>query len=177
MYHSLTHSYFLDQGEPSRDCCVGTLGGRSMKVVDFKDTYTNFYHHLLSERFKIAVDEALQWEAQKQHGRTLAVVSFLRIDGTVCWTDELEHSGTAKVSINELLSWTLQNCFVANKATLRRQIKWIPMGISPSPQLANIFCYVVERQFMYAATTLPTRNLNCRYLDDVFVIDPMPSDG
>ena len=100
-----------------------------MKVVDFKDTYTNFYHHLLSERFKIAVDEALQWEAQKQHGRTLAVVSFLRIDGTVCWTDELEHSGTAKVSINELhelLRWTLQNCFVANKATLRRQINGYP---------------------------------------------------
>ena len=161
---------------------LAALGGRSMKVVDFKDMYTNIPHRLLSERVKIAVDEALQWEAQKQLGRTLAAASFSRIDGKLCWTDESsnqENSSTATVSINELhelLSWTLQNCFVVNGATLRRQIKGIPMGISPSPQLANIFCYVVERQFMYATTSLPTRNLNCRYLDDVFVVDPMPSE-
>ena len=125
---------------------LAALGGRSMKLVDFKD----ISHHLLSERVKIAVDEAIQWEAQKQHARTLAAVSFSRIDGKLCWMDERssqENRGTANVSINELhelLGWTLQNCFVANGATLRRQIKGIPMGISPSPQLANIFCYVVE---------------------------------
>ena len=152
-----------------------------MKVVDFKEMYTNIPHTLLCDRVKSAVDEAVQWEAQKQHGRACALVNFSREDGKLCWSGEspssAEQLGAMRVSLNDLhnlLSWTLRNCFVANGAILRRQIKGIPMGISPSPQLANIFCYVVERQFMYATTL--TRSLNCRYLDDVFVVDLMPSE-
>ena len=72
------------------------------------------------------------------------------------------------------LQWTLGNCFVTNGSIVRRQTKGIPMGISPSPQLANIFCYVTEKQFVYSSTTVP-RSINCRYLDDLFVVDPIPS--
>ena len=39
-----------------------TLAGRSMKVVDFKDMYTNIEHKLLLQRVEMAVDEALRWE-------------------------------------------------------------------------------------------------------------------
>ena len=48
------------------------------------------------------------------------------------------------------------------------------MGISPSPQLANLYCYSVERDFVLRT---PSQSwLNCRYLDDLFVVDPIPSE-
>ena len=82
----------------------------------------------------------------------------------------------------ELLRWSLRDCFVINGSVHRRQVKGIPLGISSSPQLANLLCYVAEQKFVYsssatAAAVAPTtktvvpQNLNCRYLDDVFVVD------
>ena len=65
-----------------------------------------------------------------------------------------------------LLKLTLDN--------LRRQIRGIPMGISPSPQLANLYCYIVERDFVLRSQA--SSRLNCRYLDDLFVVDPIPSE-
>jgi len=36
-----------------------------MKIIDFKDMYTNIEHKLLRQRVEMAVDEALRWEHLK----------------------------------------------------------------------------------------------------------------
>ena len=41
---------------------LSALAGRSMKIIDLKDMYTNIEHKLLRQRVEMAVDEALRWE-------------------------------------------------------------------------------------------------------------------
>jgi len=79
-----------------------------------------------------------------------------------------------KEDVMQLLTTTLDHCYIINGEECRRQIRGIPMGISPSPQLANLYCYVVEREFVMR--TPSSSWLNCRYLDDLFVVDPIPSE-
>jgi len=52
-----------------------------------------------------------------------------------------------KEDVMQLLTTTLDHCYIINGEECRRQIRGIPMGISPSPQLANLYCYVVGREF------------------------------
>ena len=79
-----------------------------------------------------------------------------------------------KEDVMQLLATTLDHCYITNGVECRHQIQGIPMGISPSPQLANLYCYSVERDFVLRADS--SSWLNCRYLDDLFVIDPIPSE-
>ena len=48
------------------------------------------------------------------------------------------------------------------------------MGLAPSPQLADLFCYGAEKEFV--ETTNQPSWLNARYLDDIFAADPIPSE-
>ena len=79
-----------------------------------------------------------------------------------------------KEDVMQLLTTTLDHCYIINGEECRRQIRGIPMGISPSLQLANLYCYVVEREFVMR--TPSSSWLNCRYLDDLFVVDPITSE-
>jgi hypothetical protein len=157
---------------------LAALNGKPMRVVDFKDMYTNIPHGLLLERVKAALQEAMEWEAQKLHrSGNIGYLAFSRLEEKFC---EVQAEGEASLFVLPQqaitwLQWTLENCFVTNGATVRRQTKGIPMGISPSPQLANIFCYITEKQFVYSSPAVP-RSINCRYLDDLFVVDPIPSE-
>ena len=47
------------------------------------------------------------------------------------------------------------------------------MGISPAPQMANLFCYVAEKRFVEQQQQPST--LNTRYIDDVFGPQPIPT--
>ena len=90
-------------------------------------------------------------------------------------SDELSQCESWPIGkVMHTLTWILSRCYIVNGATVRRQIKGIPMGIAPSPQLANLFCYVTERDF--AEQTKLRTMTNARFLDDLFAPDPIPSE-
>ena len=155
---------------------LSALAGRSMKVVDFKDMYTNIEHKLLLQRVEKAVDEALRWEHLKRGMIERVELGWNRATGNYEVQSPTGESFTIllKDEVMQLLATTLSHCYITNGEECRRQIRGIPMGISPSPQLANLYCYSVEREFVMR-TPSPSW-LNCRYLDDLFVVDPIPSE-
>ena len=60
--------------------------------------------------------------------------------------------GYTLLDLKSLITFAVQNNFTCNGGRVRRQIKGMPMGLPPAPQLANLACYPVERDHMY---TLP----------------------
>ena len=155
---------------------LSTLAGRSMKIIDFKDMYTNIDHKLLLQRVETAVDEALRWEHLNRSVREREELGWNIATGDYEMKSSEEEASTIllKEDVMQLLATTLDHCYITNGGECRRQIRGILMGISPSPQLANLYCYSVERDFVLRADS--SSWLNCRYLDDLFVIDPIPSE-
>ena len=56
--------------------------------------------------------------------------------------------GYAMADLKELVTVAVQNNYTCNGGRVRRQIRGMPMGLPPAPQLANLACYPVERDHM-----------------------------
>ena len=69
-------------------------------------------------------------------------------------------------TLKDALAFMLAHLFVYNGGTLRRQIKGIPMGLACSGQLANLYCYYVESQWVDKGGD--PGELVRRYIDDIF---------
>ena len=147
------------------------LAGRSFKTVDFRDMYTNIEHGRLLERVHQALQEAWSYEAASR-GVEQERLSLTNT-GWECGSPEVT-GGYGMEAVLERLRWLLENCFVVNSGVVRRQVRGIPMGLAPSPQLADLFCYIAERDFVEKTGTETW--LNTRYLDDIFAADPLPSE-
>ena len=70
-----------------------------------------------------------------------------------------------------MLKLSLSTAFTVNGNLVRRQVKGMPMGIPHAPQLANLACYVVERDFVLSTRS---KGFICRFIDDFFVSGTSP---
>ena len=75
----------------------------------------------------------------------------------------------SRARIEHLLAWVLRHCYVVNGGVVRQQIAGLPMGIAPAPQLANIYCYVVERTHVEQQRSLNWHTV--RFIDDIFTTE------
>ena len=76
--------------------------------------------------------------------------------------------------VMEMLHFLVQNSYVCNGDIVRRQVQGIPMGLAVSPQLANLYCYVVERDFAMARG--PTDAEASRWIVDILAFGDIPSE-
>ena len=64
----------------------------------------------------------------------------------------------------------LSNLYTLNGECFRRQVKGLPMGLECSPQMANLYGYAIEAQWVDSKQ--PQNMLAKRYIDDIFVAGP-----
>ena len=70
--------------------------------------------------------------------------------------------------VTRILQWVLARCCIVNGGVIWRQIKGIPLGISPSPQLANIFLLRGPPQSALIAPKLQYRWNKAQLIGGVF---------
>ena len=117
-------------------------------TVDFVTMYPAFDQKLLKSRLADAITEAWEWEERKlEEGEHLRI----RRDGWVTLTDK----DVAKPSIGiwsreevlELVLFVVDNGYIKRGDTVLKQVKGFGMGLACAPQIANLGCYPVERDF------------------------------
>jgi hypothetical protein len=141
-------------------------------VVDFVTMYPSIDQALLLRRLGDALREAWAWKAeQAEHDGTGLKLTK---DGWVQLTeDELKASGGVGMweleEVEEMLEFVVQNGYVLRGGRIYHQVKGFGMGLACAPQLANLGCYPVERDF--AAGCQPEEvEHNYRYIDDILTL-------
>jgi hypothetical protein len=82
--------------------------------------------------------------------------------------------GYTMADLKELVSTAVNNNYTCNGGKVRRQIRGMPMGLPPAPQLANLACYPVERDHMHSLPPQLRSTAVSRYIDDIVHPSTMP---
>eukprot|EP00667_Euglena_gracilis_P000489 EG_transcript_489 len=141
--------------------------GATATTVDFVTMYPSFDQKLLKDRLRDAICEAWEWEEKKLEKRHQLRA---RKDGWVHLTPEeaaQDASGSwSKEGVLEMVEFVIDNGYIRRGSTLLKQVKGFGMGLACAPQIANLGCYPVERDF--AATKKPEDlEYNYRFIDDI----------
>jgi hypothetical protein len=148
--------------------------------------YEALEHSALIEGCMAAAAEAWAHEQEAHAARTGVrkedVSLGLSRNGWAILTPELEKQQEVlwltQPRLRDTLSFMLDNLYIQNGGTLRRQVKGVPMGLNCSGQMANAYGYAVESRWVDAKK--PNGTLFRRYIDDIFVAGPMamqPGEG
>jgi hypothetical protein len=122
---------------------------------------------LLKERLRDSISEAWKWEEQRiESGTELRI----RDTGWLGYTPEEvakdPHGSWTLEALLELVNFVVDNGFVERGGVILRQVKGFGMGLACAPQIANLGCYPVERDF--AAGRKPAEmEHNYRFIDDI----------
>ena len=138
---------------------VNTLRGEKVFTRDFTRMYTSIPQQLLVERVKSAIQEVFEWHSSK----TQIPIADLRVHVTY------PKPGHAKASFQKTGYSFGEVCDILTKVCtevyfqqgkpsaepdpdanhkVRRQREGLPMGGKASSELANLYCYAVESQFI-----------------------------
>ena len=129
---------------------VDILRGKPIFTRDFTRMYTSIPQGTLVEKVQTAVQEVFDWHSAK----TKTPRDQLRVHVTypkpnkahACFSDK----GFSFTEVVDLLS---KVCFEVyfqqgNEGSVRRQTRGLPMGGKASAELANLYCYAIESQFI-----------------------------
>ena len=118
----------------------------------------------------VATAQAFEYVADREGVR----LSEVRLNGT-SWVTSPIQNGYTQQGLATLLQHTLVSCVLGAGSQLVKQVRGLPMGIRPAPQLANLTCYLVERDWVLKQQ--PRRRYVCRFIDDIFSVGyPLPSE-
>ena len=129
---------------------VDVLRGKRVFTRDFTRMYTSIPQETLVEKVKIAVREVFEWHSTK----TKTPFDQLRVHVTYPKPNKAHacfaNKGFSFTEVVELLS---KVCFEVyfqqgNEGKVRRQTRGLPMGGKASAELANLYCYAIESQFI-----------------------------
>ena len=139
----------------------------TVTMTDFVTMYPSFDQQLLKERLRDAITEAWQWEENKtDDGKNLRA----RRDGWVKLTDEeatRPQLGTwTKEEVLDMVSFVVDNGYIKRGNAILRQVKGFGMGLACAPQIANLGCYPVERDFAASKSPADVEH-NYRFIDDI----------
>ena len=136
-----------------------------MATFDFSTMYTSFSQTVILDNVMLAFEEAQEEAASRSP--TGSTPPGITEGGWVFG------GGWDADTLRQALWLSLSTAYTVNGGRVRRQILGMPMGIPHAPQLANLACYVVEKEFVMASKP---QGLVCRYIDDFFVsgMDPPP---
>jgi hypothetical protein len=136
----------------------------TVDTVDFVTMYPKFDQKLLRERLEEAVREAWEFEESKQgEPQRLAKNGWLQeagLEGQEGWTQQ---------EVNEMVAFVINNGYLKCGSRIKQQVRGFGMGLQCAPQLANLACYIPERDF--ASTCQPEEVLhNYRFIDDILTL-------
>ena len=140
---------------------------QGMETFDFSTMYTSFDQRTILENVMEAFGEAQQEVASMCP--TGSDVPSITEKGWVFG------EGWSADEVRDMLWVTLSTAYTVNGGKVRRQVRGMPMGIPHAPQMANLACYVVERDYMLVHKP---KGLVCRFIDDFFTsgMQPPPQD-
>ena len=139
-----------------------------LSTYDFTTMYTSFSQATLIRNAMVSLTEAFEYEASKappgQGAPTLTENGW-------SWGGD----GLDLRKLREMVGYSILTNYTFNGGKIRRQVKGLPMGIPHAPQLVNLACYPVEKE--YVLRTRPM-GLACRYIDDFATsgMDPPPME-
>ncbi|EPS58167.1 hypothetical protein M569_16649, partial [Genlisea aurea] len=139
-------------------------------TVDFVTMYPAFDQDLLKERLRDSISEAWEWESQRIDSGTQLRV---RKSGWVGYTPEEiskdPHGSWTLKDVLTLVNFVVDNGYVERGGVILRQVRGFGMGLACAPQIANLGCYPVERD--YAARRSPAEmEHNYRFIDDILTL-------
>eukprot|EP00754_Rhynchopus_humris_P029764 Rhum_TRINITY_DN15233_c5_g1::Rhum_TRINITY_DN15233_c5_g1_i6::g.145922::m.145922 len=152
------------------------------QTYDFTTMYTKLEHTPLIAAVKKATAEAFEWYADSRGLSTDDIVMARHAKGApkraFTFTDRRSVLGTDEAfsldELCELIEFCVHNTFVANSNQVLRQVCGIPMGGNASPDLANLYCMQIEKDYLltcieqgrdYKAVTKKLAR-TMRYIDD-----------
>ena len=141
-----------------------------LETVDFTTMYTSFSFDSIISRTLESAREA--WEFVRNTKAPLGMDDPQpRVTQSGwAWND----LGYSMVELKELVTFAVENNFTYNGGRVRRQIRGMPMGLPPAPQLANLGCYPIERDHMYRLPKELRSTAVARYIDDILKPSTMP---
>jgi len=156
---------------------------RQMYTGDFSTMYTTIPHADLTRAVRVACEEAFLWQAS----RSKVIPERVRLgwskDGAKWQVTRFaggRHSGREHTfdvdEIVNLVEFLIENTFLVNGDTIRRQKIGIPMGTNCAPVLANLYLYVYESEFIdrVAAKSKDKArrfHMTFRFIDDLLSLD------
>ena len=94
---------------------------------------------------------------------------LLTVDG---WIEAEGRMGVRewdRKEVMDMLSFVVDNGYWKRGMKLKRQVKGFGMGLQCAPQMANLACYVTEREF--ACRCKPEEvQFNYRFIDDILTM-------
>ena len=138
---------------------------RNVKMCDFSTLYTGINQEDLKEKLKLTADTAFKGGTNQ----------YIRVGKEARW---YSGKGTSsdyildKDRVHKLIDFVVDNSVFRLGNKVYRQIIGIPMGIDPAPQMANLYLYFYESQFMKMLTEEDYGkaikfNKTRRFIDDV----------
>jgi len=150
----------------SREILAGGLS-----TADFTTMYTAFTFDAIVSRTMESAREA--WEFVRTQKAPLGVDDTMvpRLTSTG-WS--WDGHGYSIEDVYTLVKFSVENNFTCNGGRVRRQVRGMPMGLPPAPQLANLGCYPVERDHMCSLPLALRNTAVARYIDDIVHPSTMP---
>jgi hypothetical protein len=137
-------------------------------TVDFITMYPKFNQRLLIERVTEAVREAWDWEEAKltnmgEQALYLSQKGWVEAEGTA------EQGQWTREDLFDMVAFVVTNGYIKRGKTVYKQVKGFGMGLACAPQLANLACYVVERDFAEGRQPDEVEH-NYRFIDDILTL-------
>ena len=129
---------------------VDILRGKPVFTRDFTRMYTSIPQETLVEKVQTAVQEVFEWHSTK----TKPPFDQLRVHVTYPRPNKAHACFADKgFSFAEIVGLLTKVCFEVyfqqgKEGAVRRQARGLPMGGKASAELANLYCYAVESQFI-----------------------------
>ena len=117
-------------------------GRKKVSTYDFSTLYTSIPHDKLKSKMKEFVDNVFQKSGKKfiNSSKNNTYLSKKRSDRS-----DASFSKDELITAIEML---IDNCYIAYKNCVYRQVIGIPMGTNCAPYLANIFLFMYESQYI-----------------------------
>ncbi|KAJ9468594.1 hypothetical protein DIPPA_19291 [Diplonema papillatum] len=157
------------------------LRKKAPRTFDFKEMYTKIPQKQIVDYVMSAVAEAFEYMKSEKGANVEAQRANTAEFGK---PDESNTTSYNVEEIRALVSFIVGNTFVTNGGTCYQQVSGIPMGGNASPDLANLYCYWCEKQYIdgLVAKGLQEEARNhadsVRFIDDFLTwgVRPPPED-
>ena len=142
--------------------------GATANTVDFVTMYPNFDQQLLKARVAEAVREAWEWEEAKQ-GDMGEGTLYLSKDGWISGEGVQKEGEWKRDEVLDMIAFVVDNGYVKRGGKIYKQVQGFGMGLACAPQLANLGCYVVERDFAEGRQPEEVEH-TYRFIDDILTM-------
>ena len=151
-FHNRNDFYTIDSNEKVLDflCSANTRkGSKSINTYDFSTLYTSIPHQQLKDNLSSFVERVFTFKDKE------FIVPNLYTKKAYFTSINCKHKKVcfSKEDLLECLFYLIDNSYVVYRSTIYRQVVGIPMGTNSGPQIANVYLYVYEFNFIQSLIT------------------------